>query len=315
MKNLTKTFSLTCILIFMVVNSSIVMAGGSVINQSFNYQGQLLDNGSPANGNYDITVSAFFFASGGVVQGQVSFHLNTPVTNGLFTLDSVDVVDPVGVDPLDGLEVFLEVAVRPAGEGSYAALSPRQRIKAVPYANNMSRKEAVAGQVLTYDGNGYWEPETITQTPWSIDGSDIFYTDGNVGVGTDSPTETLTVDGDTFHKGNVYQNLNDNGGLKYMVKATCGMTGSAIISSYTGTLGSTLGPSFPVTVANGANAGRCSLTFPTLVFERYWVASPVTDANRSTNCVISGNSATLNCRSYTPNTGTGITSDITVLIY
>ena len=149
MKVFTKIISLSLITMFAVVFTSSVLAGSFFINQTFNYQGQLLDNGSPANGNYDITISAFFAGSNGTVQGQVSEHLNTPVTNGLFTLTGVDVVDPGGVNPLDGLEVFLEVAVKPAGTGSYTALSPRQTIKAVPYANNMARKGATTGQVLT----------------------------------------------------------------------------------------------------------------------------------------------------------------------
>ena len=102
-----------------------------------------------------------------------------------------------------------------------------------------------------------------------------------------------------------------------MVKATCGVTGSSILRSFTGTLGSVVGPNSSVTIANGATDGRCTLTFPTLINTRYWVVSPDTDGNRSSNCKISGsgNSSALNCRSYTPNTGIGITSDITVLIY
>jgi len=103
-------------MMFLTVVTSNVLAGSLAINQTFNYQGQLLDNGSPANGNYDITISPYFFNSGGSVEGMVSEHLNTPVTNGLFTLTDVDIVDSDGVNPLDGLELFLEVAVRPAGD-------------------------------------------------------------------------------------------------------------------------------------------------------------------------------------------------------
>src|SRR5437867_792005 len=52
----------------------------------FTYQGRLTDNGSPANGNYDLRCALFDAASG---SGQVGNPItNAPVTvsNGLFTV-------------------------------------------------------------------------------------------------------------------------------------------------------------------------------------------------------------------------------------
>jgi len=297
MKNFKKIISFNLMLMLISIYASHVLAGSSSINQTFNYQGQLLDNGSPANGNYDITISGFFSSTGGTVQGLVSEHLNIPVSNGLFTLTDVDIVDPLGVNPLDGLELFLEVAVKPASAGSYTALSPRQSIKAVPYANNLSRNGATAGQVLTFNGDGQWQADTPNDSPWAVNGSDVSYDAGNVGIGTDTPTSTLDVQAtsptDSIFRvrndagqprlevysngglevgnllgnpparglsvdGDVKQLGTSNGMLKYMVKATCDSGSQVVDSNFNGTAGS----GAVMVSAFDIDAGACRLTFP-----------------------------------------------------
>jgi len=99
------------------------------VGTAFTYQGQLLDQGQPANQEYDITIQAFHQEFGGVVQKEAEF-LDVTVTDGLFTIPQVDFGDSL----FDGSEVWLELSVRVAGAGSYDVLQPRQRVSAAPYA-------------------------------------------------------------------------------------------------------------------------------------------------------------------------------------
>jgi len=52
-----------------------------------------------------------------------------------------------------------------------------------------------AGEVLTYNASGTWESTAVPQI-WTVNGSDINFTTGNVGVGIASPTVPLDVVGD-----------------------------------------------------------------------------------------------------------------------
>ena len=106
---------------------SLVYAAG--VGSAFSYQGQLLDQGQPANQQYDITIQAFLQETGGSPEKEAEFF-DVTVTDGLFTLPQVDFGDSL----FDGSEVWLELSVRVAGAGSYDVLQPRQRVSAAPYA-------------------------------------------------------------------------------------------------------------------------------------------------------------------------------------
>lgn len=96
----------------------------------FTYQGRLVDGGTLANGNYDITFRLFDAATAGTQTGPDLIKSPVIVQNGLFTLD-LDFGDAV----FDGAARWLELSARPTGSSDPAELlSPRQPVHAVPYA-------------------------------------------------------------------------------------------------------------------------------------------------------------------------------------
>nr|MBC7245599.1 hypothetical protein [Chloroflexota bacterium] len=99
------------------------------VGNEFTYQGRLLRDGSPVNGNCDFQFQLWDAASGGTQVGSTLTKTNVPVNNGIFTVQL-----GFSGQPFTGDARWLAISVRyPAGSGSYQALSPRQPLTAVPY--------------------------------------------------------------------------------------------------------------------------------------------------------------------------------------
>jgi hypothetical protein len=105
-----------------------VLAYAGAQGTAFTYQGFLKVSGNPANANYDFQFSLWTAASGGAQVGSTLTLTSVPVQNGLFTV-SLDFGNV-----WDGSDRYLQVAVRPAGSGSYTTLTPRVKINPTPYA-------------------------------------------------------------------------------------------------------------------------------------------------------------------------------------
>lgn len=108
-----------------------LIAGGVAadpLGSAFTYQGQLQQNGVPADGSFDFRFSLYTSASGGTAIDTVETDADA-VSGGLVnaTLDFTDV-------PYDGQALWIEVEVRTAGGGTFTTLSPRQPLSAAPYA-------------------------------------------------------------------------------------------------------------------------------------------------------------------------------------
>ncbi len=94
----------------------------------FTYQGELIVNGQPANGNYNFEAQFYDASTNGNI-GATNFNIPATVTNGLFTLQL-----DIGGGSFTGDEVWLELLVTPSGGGTQVSLLPRQLITNSPYS-------------------------------------------------------------------------------------------------------------------------------------------------------------------------------------
>jgi hypothetical protein len=134
-----------------------------LVAQPFTYQGFLKQNGQPVNGTTSLTFRLYdAFTGGAQIGSPITRTVN--VQNGLFTVQ----LDFVAV--WTGEDRYLEISV-----GS-TTLAPRVKITPAPYA----AFAASAG---------------FAQRPWQSVGSNIFYNNGNVGIGTNSPAARLSLGG------------------------------------------------------------------------------------------------------------------------
>jgi hypothetical protein len=132
---------------------------------AFTYQGQLHNNGSPANGFFDFEFSLFTNAAG--TGTQVGSTLTSPgvgVTNGLFTttLNFGDV--------FTGNATWLAISVRTNGVPPYTAMTPLQELTPAPYAIFANTASNLAGtlpasQLSGAVGNGQLADSSITISP------------------------------------------------------------------------------------------------------------------------------------------------------
>lgn len=110
---------------------------------TFTYQGQLNDNGQPADGYYDFSISTWNTSTLGIQVGD-TYVYDDPgvlVEDGVFSIN----VPPGARDEVfNGEDRWIQVEVRPHGSGSYTTLS-RQPITAVPYAWGLRPGTVVSG--------------------------------------------------------------------------------------------------------------------------------------------------------------------------
>ena len=156
--------------------------GDPEVDHTFNYQGELFNDDSAANGLYDFTIEAYTTDSENNTIGLLFEKTKVSVLDGIFTISDVDLGEIT-----DGFDVYLQVSVRENGVGApYEELIPRHKINSVPYATQLIAGSAQQDQVLTFN-NGEWGPLDLPaisgNTPWVTSGSKINYDAGNVGIG------------------------------------------------------------------------------------------------------------------------------------
>ncbi|MGE0639441.1 MAG: hypothetical protein AB7G12_16710 [Thermoanaerobaculia bacterium] len=97
-------------------------AGGYSLSTAFTYQGRLEHGGRPAEGVVDFSFELFDAAEGGRSWGIVD-QFDLAVRDGAFAAEL-----DFGRSVSSGEEYWLEIQVRPAGEGPYTVLDPRHRL-------------------------------------------------------------------------------------------------------------------------------------------------------------------------------------------
>jgi hypothetical protein len=144
--------------------------GGTPIDQTFTYQGQLRNAGQLVNGPVDLKITMWDADTGGSQVGSTNTFNAMQLNDGRFACGL-----NFGNAAFDGSNRWVQVEFRnPAGSGQYQGLSPRDKITATPYA------------LYALNGaNGVWVYDTNQQSV-SVMGK-------KVGIGTSNPTAALEV--------------------------------------------------------------------------------------------------------------------------
>jgi hypothetical protein len=104
---------------------ALMLAAPGALAASFTYEGRLDDLGQPANGRYDLKLSAFGHADqGATLAAPITFE-GVEVKEGRFRLD-------VELPLVQTDQVWLEVAVRGSGEPAFSVIPGRSKAIAAP---------------------------------------------------------------------------------------------------------------------------------------------------------------------------------------
>lgn len=115
---------------------------------AFQYQGHLSDQGSPANGAYDLQFGLYDALTNGDQIGPILTNSATCVSNGLFLV----AIDFGSV--FNGSNYWLQLAARTNGGGAFTVLTPRQPITSVPYAITAANALGLTGTLAATQISG-----------------------------------------------------------------------------------------------------------------------------------------------------------------
>ena len=163
----TLLFTVTTLIITLMLNAQ--------PPQAFKYQAVVRNNSGELlqNQAVGVRISIHDISAGGTIIYQETF---TEITNdfGLINLDIGTGVPTIGI--FTGIDwsansKFIETEIDPAGGTSYVSIGTSELL-AVPYALYSDRSK---------------------DAPWEMSGSDIYFENGNVGIGTANPIYKLDV--------------------------------------------------------------------------------------------------------------------------
>ncbi len=245
----------TRILTILVVALGLILSWPEIseaapMGTAFTYQGHLYDANYAANGQYDFQFKLYDTSSGGVQLGSDVNKPDVDVISAYFTVEL-----DFGSGVFDGNAVWLEVGVRPGeleDPNVYTVLEPRQEVTPVPYALYAASgtpgpqgpqgeqgppgpqgPKGDKGDTGDTGPMGPAGPEGPQGPPGEIAGSGtanyipkftdantvgdsaIYDSNGNIGIGTDSPGAKLEVNGDLKVTGAYKGNIGPNNGAPF----------------------------------------------------------------------------------------------------
>lgn len=106
----------------LVASAEVAAPASYSLDTAFTYQGRLQSDGRLAEGLFDLTFELYDARTGGKTLGRVD-RFDVPVRQGAFAAEL-----DFGHSVYAGDPVWLEIQVRPAGEGAYTTLDPRHRL-------------------------------------------------------------------------------------------------------------------------------------------------------------------------------------------
>jgi uncharacterized protein (TIGR02145 family) len=171
--NIKKDF-ITAILIVLIIltNNSL----NAQVPLLINYQARLVNPATSmpvTDGAYTITFSIYDAAAGGELLWTETQSVQ--LVNGIYSI-LLGSLNPLNSDLFTGPERYLGVTV-----GTDPEMVPRKQLVSVPYALHALTAENISG------------PVTDTSI-WKKNADDIYYTRGNVGIGTENPGALLTIE-------------------------------------------------------------------------------------------------------------------------
>jgi len=165
-----KTIRIVCYLISVVSINCLQAA-----TTAFNYQGQVMYEGAPANGSFDIKFRLYDNPDNMAINSELSEITQTLVIeDGLLNteLDFGDIF-------FDGQDLWIHLFIQdPTGTPGFFSLMPRVAINSAPYA--------IQAQFTD-----------ISTSLWSSNPNGIDYTAGRVGIGLTNPAAILNIHGDS----------------------------------------------------------------------------------------------------------------------
>lgn len=224
---------------------------------AFLYQGKLIDNGAPANGNYLIQFKLFDAIAGGSQVGATLTDIAVAASAGVFSarLD-------FGASPFTGPNRFIEVAVRRNATESYVTLSPREQITSSPFSiRTLSAVQAdtaldsqrlggvLASEYLTNATNAFVRNQTTQQTAnFNVDGTGTvgnLTTNNGVAIAGSSPPAASAGQGKIYFDSSTNKmRVSENGGAYVDLVGAAGVSGSGTVNSIPlWSAGTTLGSS------------------------------------------------------------------------